>query len=601
MAMKAEISHIGDMFKTSHSKSWQDDLAVIWRLSRPYIWRLIAALLLSLMLSGINGAIAWAVKPALDAIFLEKSSAYAAMLPAAVILLFVMRGTFAYLNNYLMSSIGAKIVKWLRRQIYDKLLGLPLSFYSRTDSGSVVSKMLNDIEIMHRTVAYTIKDFLVESSTVVVLAFVAIYRRWDLALLSFVVIPAILFSIGKLGSMMKKVSVNTRRFISNVTSILHETLQGVKIIKAFTMEKEMSGRYEEALAKHYRNTMREVRISEFSTLMTEILGGIGVAVILFYGSNLVISGQISPGEFFSFIAAVLMIYTPLRRLSRANNNFQQSRAVLDRLREVVFVDTERKGGIEKDIHGHIRFENVSFKYPFSETYAVRDVSLEIRPGEVIALVGHTGAGKSTIADMTAGFWHPTEGDIFIDDININDLSLTSLRKHIGIVTQDVILFNDTARANILFGRPDAAEKEVIEAAKGAYAHDFIKELQEGYETNIGERGVKLSGGQKQRISIARAILRNPSILILDEATSSLDVESEHKVQMALEKLMSGRTTIVIAHRLSTIKKATRILVMNRGRIVQQGSHDELMAQGGLYQEWYAMQFSKTETEDIINK
>ncbi|MCG2709126.1 MAG: ABC transporter ATP-binding protein/permease [Thermodesulfovibrionales bacterium] len=540
---------------------------------------------------------AWIIKPVLDTIFIKKSSNFLFLLPFGIIILFFMRGAFTYITNYLMSSIGAKIVRSLRQGIYNKLLFLPLSFYGKTSSGSVVSKSLNDVEILNLTVAHTIKDFFVAGGTVIALAIVAVIRKWDLALLSFIVVPLIVYGISKFGVMMKRVSMNTRKLISKITTILHESLQGMKIIKAFTMEEEMNKRHEKALAEHYRNTMREVRINESSSLLAELLGGFGIAIILFYGGHLVISDDISAGSFFSFIAAILMMYTPLKRLSRVNNNFQQARNVIERIKEIIVVESEKKGGTERTIKGHIVFENVSFKYQSSENYALKDINLHINPGEVVALVGYSGAGKSTLVDLIAGFWYPDKGKILIDGTDTRDLSLRSLRGHIGIVTQDIVLFNDTVEANILFGRPDATEGEVIEAAKAAYAHEFIMELSDGYETKIGERGIRFSGGQKQRITMARAILRNPSILILDEATSSLDTESEQKVQKALEKLMEGRTTIVIAHRLSTVLKATKIIVMSRGRIIQHGSHEELLLAGGLYQELYTMQFASSTLQD----
>ena len=592
--MVNDSSQLTEIFKTKYGKSWRDDLFILWQLSRPYLGRLFAAMFFSLILSGINGAIAWAVKPALDTIFFKKSSGYLIALPVGVIILFLLRGVFTYLTSYLMGSIGAKIVKSLRQRIYDKLLALPLSYYTNTSSGSLVSRILNDVRIFQSTVAYTIRDFFVEGSTVIVLACVAIYRRWDLALLSFIVMPLILFSISKFGARMKKTSMNTIKLIAKITTILQETLQGIKIIKAFTMEMGMAERNEQALVDHYRNTMREVRITEFSSLMTEILGGIGTAIILFYGGHLVMTGQTSPGSFFSFIAAIIMMYTPLRRLSRVHNNFQQARNVIERIEDIVLIETEKEGGIQKENEGHIAFANVWFKYPSSENYALKDISLEIRPSEIAALVGYSGAGKSTLVDLLAGFWYPSKGNIFIDGVDIRDLSLRSLRKNLGLVSQDLILFDETVKANILYGRPDAKEEEVIEAAKAAYAHDFIMELPEGYETRIGERGVKLSGGQKQRITIARAILRNPNMLILDEATSFLDMESEHIVRKALEKLMEDRTTIVIAHRPSTVQKATRIFVMSQGMIIQQGNHEELISQGGLYRELYNLQFLDAE-------
>lgn len=588
--------NVNEIFLKKRLRENFEDISIFYDLSKPHLLRLIAAIVCGAVLAGINGAIAWLVKPALDYFFIQKTTVLLILLPLGIIILFLMRGAFGYLTNYLMGSIGAKIVRTLRKEIYDKLIVLPISYYTRTSSGSVVSKLLNDLGILHSTVAHTIKDFFVEGATVIVLAIVAITRQWDLAFLSFVVIPIMVYSIGRLGKIMRRTSLKTRKLISQVTNILNESLHGMKIIKAFNMEKAMSKRHENALDEHYRNTMREVRIDEFSRFMAEALGGVGVAAILLYGSHLVMTGEMTASSFFSFIAAILMIYTPIRRLSKVYNNFQQGRAVLERIKGIFLEATERSGGIEKPIKGHIVFENVSFKYPTANEYAVKGLNFEIKQGEIIAIVGISGAGKSTIVDILGGFWSPAEGNVLIDGTNINDLSLKSIRANIGVVTQDVVLFNDTVKANILCGNPDASDEEVISASKAAYAHEFISELPEGYDTVTGERGMKLSGGQKQRLTIARAILKNPSILILDEATSSLDSDSEQKVQIALERLMTGRTTIIIAHRLSTIKKASRIIVMNKGEIERIGPHDEILSGSETYREFYNLQFRK----DILN-
>ncbi len=588
------LNDMESIFRKYRRGTGRDDLAILWELSRPYTGRLVAAAACSLILSGINGAIAWSIKPALDSIFIEKKAEYLYLLPVGVILLFLLRGIFTYCNNYLMASIGAKIVRFMRQEVYQKLLSLPMSFHAGNSSGNTVSKILNDIGILQGTVGFTIKDFLVESCTVVVLAGVAISRKWDLALISFVVVPIIVYSIGKLGSKMKKTSAKTRLLIAQITTIITESLQGIKIIKAFTMEPEIRKKNEEILAEHYRNSMRETRINEFSSFNADVVAGIGIAVIVFYGGSLVLADKISSGDFFSFIAAILLMFTPLKRLSRVHNNFQQGRTVLDRIGMILAEEPEKQDGDEISVKGDITFDKVCFRYPTSQSNALNGVDLSVKHGEIVALVGYSGAGKSTLVDLVAGFWYPTDGTIYIDGRDTRSLSLHSLRSRIGAVTQDIILFDDSIRANILFGRPGATDDDVIEAAKAANAHEFIMELPEGYETRIGERGIRLSGGQKQRITIARAIIRNPSILILDEATSSLDTESEHLVQQALEKLMLGRTTIVIAHRLSTIKKATRIAVMSGGRIIQEGSHEELLAMGGLYQELYNMQFKNAE-------
>lgn len=585
------------IFRQQKRGTWKDDLTIFWLLSKPYTGRLAVAMLCSIILSGINGAIAWSIKPALDSIFIMKKVEYLYLLPVGVILLFLFRGLFSFCNNYLMSSIGAKIVRSLRQEVYAKVISLPIAYHSRTSSGIVVSKILNDIGILQGTVGFTIKDFIVESGTVVVLAGVAFYRKWDLALISFVVVPMIIFSIARLGKRMKKTGMNTRLIIAKITTIINESLQGLKIIKAFTMEQEMKSKNDKTLADYYRNSMRETRINEFSSIIADVLGGLGIAVIAFYGGSLVLSDRISSGDFFSFVAALLLMFTPLKRLSRVHNNFQQGRNVIERIGEIMAVEPEKQGGETIEVKGDIVFDKVSFRYPSSAQEALHRIDLSVKHGEIVALVGYSGAGKSTLVDLVAGFWYPTQGTIYIDGRDIQTLSLHSLRSHIGTVTQDIVLFDDSIKANIRFGRPGATDEEVIEAAKAAFAHDFIMELPDKYDTQIGERGVRLSGGQKQRITIARAIIRNPSILILDEATSSLDTESEHQVQKALEQLMHGRTTIVIAHRLSTVQKASRIVVMSSGRIIQEGTHAELLAQGGLYQELYNMQFMSTESDD----
>jgi subfamily B ATP-binding cassette protein MsbA len=586
-----------EIFSRRFSSELQYDLNVYWELSKPHLGRFIAAVVTGALLSASNGLIAWAAKPVVDLFLIGKDMSMQYLLPIGIVILFTLRGAFTFATNYLMSSIGAKIVKTLRDDIYRKLLRMPMAYMVSTSSGAVISKLLNDLTVLHNTMAYTIRDFFVEGGTALVLIVVAMARRWDMALLAFIVLPLIVFSIGKLGKLMKKTSMATRKMISRVTIILHETLQGMKIIKAFTMEHTMSARNCDALQEHYRNTMREVRIDEMSRFLADVLGGIGLAATAYYAFSLIAQDKMTPGDFVSFLVAIMLVYTPLKRMSKVYNNFQQSRPVIERIREIFQVQDEPSGGIEKQIRGEIVLSNVTFTYPSAKEPALRGVSLVIEPGQIVALVGHSGAGKSTLVDIVSGFWQPTEGDVLIDGINMRDLSISCLRSHLGLVTQDVVLFDDTIKANIRYGRPEASDDEVIAAAQAAFAHDFIMELPQGYDTLIGERGARLSGGQKQRLTIARAILRDPAILILDEATSSLDTESERMVQAALENLMAGRTTIVIAHRLSTIQKAHRIVVMSQGRIVQQGTHEELLAQEGLYRELHAMQFADDKPQE----
>lgn len=588
--MNTTYSRVFDIFQRYKGGAFRDDIKTMYCLAKPYARLFIFAVLCSSALSGINGLIAWGIQPALDLVFSKKSPLILTFIPLGVIILFLLRGIFVYTTSYLMISIGARIAVDVRETIYSRLVRLPMSFHTSTPSGTVMSRMLNDVGLMQSIFAGTVRDFVVEGATAIVLLFVAFYRRWDLALLAFVVIPIILLSIAKLGKIMKRVSLKTRVLISDLTVTLQETLQGIKIIKAFTIEEQMRTRFKHELNAHYNNTMKEVKVDESSRLLAEILGGIGVSAILLYGGHLILTDSIQPSTLFSFIAAILLVYTPLKRLSKVHNGFQQIRTVFQKIKELLLITEEKTGGIKHDIKGNVVFQDVYFSYPDSDEIVLKNINFEAKEGEIVALVGYSGAGKTTIVDLVSGFWFPTKGSVMIDGIDTREIDLVNIRNAIGLVSQDVVLFDDTVRANILLGKKDASEEAIIEAAKSAYAHDFIMELPNGYDTIIGERGARLSGGQKQRITIARAILKDPKILLLDEATSSLDTESEQKVQKALEKLMHGRTTIVIAHRLSTVQISQKIIVLNKGIIEQIGTHDELMKQGGIYTELYNMQF-----------
>jgi subfamily B ATP-binding cassette protein MsbA len=580
-----------EIFKDVYAKGWKNDINTIWILTKQHLLRLIVAIICSILLSSINASIAWFVKPSVDNLVLLKNRDFLIFLPFGILLLFSLKGLFSFANNFLMSSIGAKIVKSLRKKFYEKMLFLPFSFYARESSGSVISRVINDVNVLEGLIANTTKNFFVYSSTVLALGFVALYRNLNLALLSFTVIPLIALVSDRFGRRMKHTSLRTRMLISNVTHNMHETITGIRVIKSFTLEKEMSRRNDQAISEHYRNVMREVRINEFTGTVIDIIAGIGIALLSWYGFYLIVHDMLSLGEFLSFVVAVMMMYDPLKKLSRVNNDFQMIRASLQRIKEIFLTQEEKEGRVEKkELAGEIVFQNVSFQYPDHKDSALEGIDMKIRPGETIAIVGYSGAGKSTLTDLVLGFWNNFTGSITIDGTDLKDYSLRNLRSHIGVVSQDIILFDDTVRNNILFGKPTATNEEIIEAAKAAYAHEFVMNMPNGYDTSIGERGIKLSGGQKQRISLARAIIKNPKILILDEATSSLDTDSETKIQKALEGIMPGRTTIIIAHRLSTIQKADRIVVMDKGKIIQQGSHEELFEKGGVYRELYAMQF-----------
>ncbi len=569
-------------------------------LVKPYWPRIVLAVVLSLVVSSINGALAWLVKPAMNGIFIEKNREYLLLIPLSVFLLYIVRGVFNFSHSYLMTSVGAKLVRDMRNRLYTHITFLPLSKYNERSTGLMLSRIINDTGYLQKVVAHSVKDLFVEGATVVALSVVAFIRRWDLTLLSMLVLPFAFYGVGRLGKRLKKVTKEAQRKISIITELLTETFSGIKIIKVFGKESVLINLFKKRNQDYYRENMRSTRIVEATSLLMEFVGGLGITFVIWYGGRLVVSGAITPGDFFSFLAAIFMIYTPAKRLAKVHNGLQQARASIDRINEFLVLERERDGNEEiEGFDQSIEYRDVSFRYPTSETYALRHINLKIKKGDIIALVGRSGAGKTTFVDLLPRFYDPTEGDIFIDNINIKDLRISSLRALIGVVSQDVILFNDTVRANIAFGRPDATEEEIQEAAKAAYAHDFIMEFPNGYDTMIGERGVRLSGGQRQRLSIARAILKNPPILILDEATSSLDTHAEMMVQKALDSLMKNRTTIVIAHRLSTVRIASKIIVLDHGMIIEQGTHDELLNLNGVYKHLHEIQFS-TEKEILFD-
>ena len=563
-------------------------------LVKPYWGRIAAAALMSLLISGVNGGLAWLVKPALDGIFVKRDTVLLTILPFAILALYLLRGVFSFFQSYLMRSVGAKVVRDIRGELYGHLLYLPVNDFKKESSGLLLSRTINDTGQLQGLLAHTVKDIFVEGATIIVLLFIAFYRRWDLSLIAVTVLPSAFYGAQRLGKRLKKISKEAQKKISVITEFLSETFSGIKMIKIFGRESSLIEIFRHRNQDYYRELMRSTRVIEFTSLMMEIIGGLGIAFVLWYGGRLVIKNVITPGEFFSFLTAIFMIYTPAKRLVAANNGIQQSKAVIERLDELFKKEKESEGkGDIKPMNGYIEFKNVSFKYPTSKHYILDDINLTVKKGEIIAIVGRSGAGKTSLVDLIPRFYDPVSGAIYIDGVNIADVNLKSLRQQIGLVSQDVILFNDTVRANITFGNPDASEDDIIRAAKAAYAHDFILEMPKGYDTVIGERGIMISGGQRQRLSIARAILKNPPILILDEATSALDTESEAMVQKALDTLMENRTTFVIAHRLSTVQKADRIIVLEKGGILEMGTHEELLKNGGIYRKLYDLQISSS--------
>jgi subfamily B ATP-binding cassette protein MsbA len=556
-------------------------------LTRPYWPRVFGGILLSAMLSGITGAIAWVVKPAVDEILGNKRYDFIKFLAIGIFLLFVLKGLISFGQTYLMKSAGMKLVRDMRNRLYRHIVDLPISYFGRESSGITVSRVMFDVDSLSALVSNVIRNFVVEVPTVLVLLGVALYRKWDLTVITLVLLPFIAVSTRKFGKRIKKKRKEAQRKLSHITQRIGETIVGIRIIKVFNRASSMSEKFETEGQRYYRETLRVVRAKEFTNLSIDAFTGIGFALILLYGGLMVEKAVMTPGDFFSVLTAIYLIFGPVKKVGDAYTTLQETRASIERIDTLLESEHEERGTTVIDgFRDSLTFDHVSFAYPGNPQPVLSDVTLSIRPGEVIAIVGRSGVGKSTLVDLIPRFNKATGGTIRLDGIDLNEVEIFSLRELIGIVSQDIILFNDTVRENIAFGRPDASEEEIVHAARLAFADDFIRELSDGYETMIGERGLKLSGGQRQRIAIARAILKNPPILILDEATSSLDSVSEALVQKALETLMKERTTIVIAHRLSTIRNADRIVVLERGKIADIGKHEDLMTRSDTYMRLY---------------
>ncbi|HON85370.1 MAG TPA: ABC transporter transmembrane domain-containing protein [Syntrophorhabdaceae bacterium] len=570
------------------------------RFVKPYWIKLVLAMIFMSLVAATNGLTAFIVKPVLDKIFFEKNATMLYLIPGGVILLYLIKGIFDYLQTYLMGYVGQKVITDIRALIFNSLQRQPLAYFDKTSTGSSISRIINDVNLIQSAVSDTFTAILKDSFTIIGLIFVVFYRDWVLATISFCVLPFATYPIIAFGKKLRKISTNTQKSIARLTSFLHENITGQRIIKAFCMEEYESRRFDNENETLFKTILKRYKVKAFSSPIMEVLGGIAIAVVIWYGGKEVISGNSTPGNFFSFTAALLMLYEPIKRLNKENHNIQQGLAASQRVFEIIdrVPDiADRDGAVTIDkIEGSISFKDVCFRY--EDKMILKNINLNIKKNEVLAIVGESGVGKTTLANLIPRFYDVTEGAIEIDGINIKDITINSLRKNIALVTQDVILFNDTIKSNITFGL-DIDMERVIIAAKMAYAHDFIMNLSKQYDTVVGEKGVRLSGGQKQRIAIARAFYKDAPVLILDEATSSLDSTAEVEVQKALENLIKNRTTIIIAHRLSTVMNAHRIIVLEKGTIVQEGNHNELISIDGPYKRLYELQFFKEPGKKII--
>ncbi len=567
--------------------------------AKPYWRRVLIALISMLGVAGCTGATAYLIKPVLDDIFIQKDMTMLRILPVIVLTIFVVKGVCSWCSTYFMAYVGQRVISQFRQQLYDHLQTLSLSFFDKTPTGVLMSRIINDVNITQGAVSESLAGVVKEVISIVVLIGVIFHRDWQLAMVAMVILPFAFFPIVKFGRKLRVISKKNQESMGQISVTLHETFSGNRIVKAFCMEDYEKKRFARDNARYLNSVLKSVKVRALSSPIMEFLGGLGIVAVIWYGGYSVIRGVSTPGNFFSFLAAIIMLYEPVKKLSNMNNTIQLGMAAAERIYQVLDTKPEidnrpDAGELDPPIRA-VELRNVSFGYA-AEEIVLENICLKAKAGEVIALVGMSGAGKTTLVNLIPRFYEVSDGAILINSTDIRDVTQASLRAQIGIVTQQSILFNDTVYNNIAYGDIRKGSEQVIAAAKAANANDFVMKMPNGFDTRIGEQGVRLSGGQRQRICIARALLKDAPILILDEATSSLDSDSELEVQKALENLMVGRTTFVIAHRLSTIKNADRIVVLANGRIVEEGHHDELLRGSGEYRRLYELQFSHLDTD-----
>ncbi len=561
---------------------------------RPHLGRLALAVLCMTLAAGSTAALAYLMEPVLDEIFLEKDRTLLIVVPIAVIGITLIRGAATYGQAVLMAFVGQRVIADLQSRIFAHILRFDLAFFQDTASGRLVSRLTNDVNMMRNAVSNALTGVIKDTLTLLFLVGVMFEKDWKLALIACVVFPIAIYPITKIGRRMRRVSTSALHELGLFTARLNETFQGARHVKAYNREGFESERTDRLIESVFRLIFKQQRVRAAATPIMETLGGLFIAVLILYGGWQVIQGALTPGAFFAFITAMLLAYRPLKALANLNASLQEGLAASQRVFDLL--DTEPRIAEVPDARplkvtgGAVALDRVSFSYP-NGAPALIDVTLDIPAGETVALVGPSGAGKSTVLNLIPRLYDVDEGRVSIDGTDVREATIGSVRDALALVSQEAVLFDESVRANIAYGRIGASDGDIEAAARAAGASRFIEELPDGYDTIIGEHGVRLSGGQRQRLSIARAMLKDAPILLLDEATSALDTESERQVQDALRSLMEGRTTLVIAHRLSTVREANRIYVLEDGRLAESGTHRSLLAANGVYARLHAVQFS----------
>jgi subfamily B ATP-binding cassette protein MsbA len=573
----------------------------LFRNLKPYLGRLYLAIFFSVTVGIIATSPVPIIQKTFDNIFVEKDYFMLKVIPLALIVLYVIKAVLTYAQNLIIFGISWELVVAFKEKLFVHIHELPFEFFEDHETGELMSRISNDVTVMQSTVTRLMKEFLQNSVMLVGLLIWVFYLKWDWAVMALVIFPIMVIPVSNIARKLRRLSRKGQEILANINATILESFSGIKIVRAFGMESREINKFRLYNDSYLEVMKKNVKYVEITSPLLEVLGVISAAFILWYGGNQVLNEEISQGTFLAFIVALFMMYSPIRILFKIYTNIQTALAGAERVFDILDQDAEKvqEGQLElQGVNDGIEFKNVSFRYPSRSTMILNEINLSVRKSEIIAIVGMSGAGKTTLVDLLFRFFDATSGSILIDGKNIQDYKLASLRRQLALVTQETFLFNDTIWNNIAFGcERKATHDEIMEAAQAAHVDQFASNLDDGYETIIGERGVKLSGGQRQRIAIARALLRNAPILVLDEATSALDSESEKLVQDALHNLMEHRTSFVIAHRLSTIKHANRIIVLDKGQIVESGTHESLLANSGLYRKYYEMQFADLEDKN----